>query len=425
MGESSVFYDKSHATWVKVIDLALVADGASSQGEKTLSMNITELPEGGANYRVYKTVANGSDFFGNATALVIGDNTITIGGVAFDRSVKIQLSSAAVRFDNLSVNGSQLYPEPVVTDPDTDGDGVADSADAFPNDPSESVDSDNDGVGDNADFAPNDPSVTEAPQPKQIVSVKGDPTASLGGSVSVTIQHSTDTGETGLTGLGLRVHYDSSALTFTEFADVLAQDAINAGSGPHNDTDNLDGNAATDKYVDAAWASIFGGWPGVNPADIMTITFSVVEEAATDTTPIDFSKSSTAAGYQFAPEAYDMPFSSGSWDFDEDGKADALTDGLMLLRYTFNLRDTALTAGAISADSPLTPAEVEANVAEAASSFADIDGSGNIDALTDGLLLLRYLFNLRDDALIAGAIAGGAERSTSADVEAYIISLMP
>ena len=164
---------------------------------------------------------------------------------------------------------------------------------------------------------------------------------------------------------------------------------------------------------------------GVNPADIMTLSFDVADPVTGDTTPIGFSSVSNAAGYIFAPTPYDMPFSSGSWDFDEDGKADALTDGLMLLRYTFNLRDTALTAGAISADSPLTPAEVEANVAEAASSFADIDGSGNIDALTDGLLLLRYLFNLRDDALIAGAIAGGVERSTSADVEAYIISLMP
>lgn len=40
-----------------------------------------------------------------------------------------------------------------MTDPviDTDGDGVADGADAFPNDPSESVDTDGDGTGDNAD----------------------------------------------------------------------------------------------------------------------------------------------------------------------------------------------------------------------------------------------------------------------------------
>ena len=40
---------------------------------------------------------------------------------------------------------------------DSDGDGVPDSEDAFPNDPTESKDSDGDGVGDNADAFPNDP----------------------------------------------------------------------------------------------------------------------------------------------------------------------------------------------------------------------------------------------------------------------------
>ena len=170
---------------------------------------------------------------------------------------------------------------------------------------------------------------------------------------------------------------------------------------------------------------MFGSWPGALTADVLTLAFDVAEEVSTETTPIGFSSVSNAAGYIFAPTAYDMPFSSGSWDFDEDGKADALTDGLMLLRYTFNLTGASLTAGAVSSDSPLTHAEVEANVAEAASSFADIDGNGEVDALTDGLLLLRYLFNLTGDSLVAGAIGAGAERSSAADVEAYIISLMP
>lgn len=40
---------------------------------------------------------------------------------------------------------------------DTDGDGVNDEEDAFPNDPSEWNDSDGDGVGDNGDYYPNDP----------------------------------------------------------------------------------------------------------------------------------------------------------------------------------------------------------------------------------------------------------------------------
>ena len=41
-------------TWTNVITLAAVSDGASSQGEQTLSINVTELPANGANYRVYK-----------------------------------------------------------------------------------------------------------------------------------------------------------------------------------------------------------------------------------------------------------------------------------------------------------------------------------------------------------------------------------
>ncbi|MDP7028594.1 MAG: right-handed parallel beta-helix repeat-containing protein [Phycisphaerales bacterium] len=40
---------------------------------------------------------------------------------------------------------------------DSDGDGVGDNGDAFPNDPNEWADSDGDGVGDNGDAFPNDP----------------------------------------------------------------------------------------------------------------------------------------------------------------------------------------------------------------------------------------------------------------------------
>jgi hypothetical protein len=114
-----------------------------------------------------------------------------------------------------------------------------------------------------------------------------------------------------------------------------------------------------------------------------------------------------------------------TWDFDEDGNADALTDGLLLLRYAFNLRGATLTADAISSSSLLTPEEVAANVAEATNGLADIDGNGEVDALTDGLMLLRYLFNLRGNTLIADAVKNDAARISAIDIEAYILSLMP
>ena len=56
----------------------------------------------------------------------------------------------------------------VLNDPscvDSDGDGVNDASDAFPNDASESADSDGDGVGDNKDAYPNDPTRSVMPVP--------------------------------------------------------------------------------------------------------------------------------------------------------------------------------------------------------------------------------------------------------------------
>ena len=93
------------SAWPHVLVATTVADGAVSQGAQTFTMNVTSLPVGGANFRVYKTTANGSDFFGNAVALTLGSNTITVGAVGFDRAVKFQFSDGAVDFDALSLNG--------------------------------------------------------------------------------------------------------------------------------------------------------------------------------------------------------------------------------------------------------------------------------------------------------------------------------
>ena len=57
--------------------------------------------------------------------------------------------------------------------------------------------------------------------------------------------------------------------------------------------------------------------------------------------------------------------------------------------------------------------------------LVDIDGNGQIDALTDGLLILRYLFGLEGDVLIAGVVAQNATRVTAAEIEAHLAGLTP
>ena len=54
----------------------------------------------------------------------------------------------------------------------------------------------------------------------------------------------------------------------------------------------------------------------------------------------------------------------------------------------------------------------------------DVDGNGKADALTDGLLTIRYLFGLRGASLTKGAVAQGATR-TGPEIEAYLAARIP
>ena len=106
ISECSLFDAGPNATWTHVITLT-AADDPSSADAQTLSINVAGLPEAGANYRVVKTVANGNWFQASAQPLIPGDNSITVGGVSFARSVKIQFSSGDVEFDGLVINGEE------------------------------------------------------------------------------------------------------------------------------------------------------------------------------------------------------------------------------------------------------------------------------------------------------------------------------
>jgi hypothetical protein len=68
------------------------------------------------------------------------------------------------------------------------------------------------------------------------------------------------------------------------------------------------------------------------------------------------------------------------------------------------------------------PNDANENITYAA---LDIDQNGSFDALTDGLILLRYAFGLRGDSLIDGVIDSNANRTNVDEIEAHIQSLVP
>jgi hypothetical protein len=118
--DCGLFEDGPNETWTHVLTLT-TPDSANSSAAQTAVIDVTALPEEGANYRVVKTVANGNWNNGNAMALALGSNTIGVTEVTFDRSVKLQFSSGAIEFATLEINGEAAVCPPPCEDLDDDG----------------------------------------------------------------------------------------------------------------------------------------------------------------------------------------------------------------------------------------------------------------------------------------------------------------
>ena len=73
--------------------------------------------------------------------------------------------------------------------------------------------------------------------------------------------------------------------------------------------------------------------------------------------------------------------------------------------HLFGFSGTALINGAVAAGAERREAaEIESYLTENSAAL-DIDGDGKALPLTDGLLIIRYLFGFSGDALVQGAIA--------------------
>ncbi|MGB1343494.1 MAG: hypothetical protein ACPHAN_08615 [Pseudomonadales bacterium] len=110
------------------------------------------------------------------------------------------------------------------------------------------------------------------------------------------------------------------------------------------------------------------------------------------------------------------------FDIDQNGVVDALTDGLLMLRYLFGFEGNALVTGALANTGASWGAEQIVLYLSSAGLDLDIDGNQKSEALSDGLLFLRYAFGFRGDALVNGALGSNPSRKDSREIEAYIES---
>ena len=112
-------------------------------------------------------------------------------------------------------------------------------------------------------------------------------------------------------------------------------------------------------------------------------------------------------------------------DVDLNHVYDPLTDGLLVVRYLLGQTGGALTDNAIGTGATRTGGSAIVQFLDVVKPALDIDGNGQSDGATDGVLLIRYLFGLRGSSLVAGAIGSQATRTTPAQIEKYLRTLIP
>ena len=260
--------------------------------------------------------------------------------------------------------------------------------------------------------------------PVQIVSSSHE-VLNAGTNNTIRFNYSVANGPDKLTGLGLRIHFNSSEFESFEFANILASGLLAADIEPQIDSEDFDNNPGTNRYISIAWTDISGNWPTTTPIELFRIetilNLAVVQD---DLVRIGFSTTSTANGYGMRAPAMLLRVVQGNLDVDGDSEIQALTDGLMIVRRLFGFSGDTLIDRAISSNAAYTSASQIQERLQSMEHILDIDGNGRIDALTDGLMVIRYMFGFRGSVLVNNAIASDATRTSALEIETYISQFM-
>lgn len=106
-------------------------------------------------------------------------------------------------------------------------------------------------------------------------------------------------------------------------------------------------------------------------------------------------------------------------DIDQDGVFSSLTDGIAALRYIAGFQGNSLTDGVVNSEGDRTNG---AAISAALDNLAtlDVDGNGQVNTLTDGILLLRYFAGFTGSTLTEQAVGSGATRTTAAQIIAFL-----
>ena len=250
--------------------------------------------------------------------------------------------------------------------------------------------------------------------PRTVVAGERDP-------IAIPLTFSDTTGNNQLDSFELALHFDSRVLQFNDISKPIRP--LVRTPQIENDSDDRDGNAATDKRVLLRWQDSNRNVAGDRlPPPLVTASFRPT--AAFTDTLIGLSAGTTVAGRGFAGDPIAVQRRPWTLDIDGDGRFDNVTDGALLLRYAFGYEiGPELIRSLIgSAARRRSPEAISTYIQEGLrSGELDLDGNGRFDALTDGLMLIRYNADMaQGDQLTNGALAVDATITSSSEITAHL-----
>jgi len=94
-----------------------------------------------------------------------------------------------------------------------------------------------------------------------------------------------------------------------------------------------------------------------------------------------------------------------------------------VLRYQFGFRGDQLTMNAVGPRCGRCDAGSIGAYLDSLGTALDVDGNGAADPLTDGLLVVRYLFGVRGDQLVIDAVGAGCKRCSPDQIQSYLAGM--
>jgi len=269
---------------------------------------------------------------------------------------------------------------------------------------------------------------TDERQPYQIVNLSPDTLKVVpGGYFDLELLYNVSNNQTQCKGIGFFVHFSSNDMMWTSCQSMLSNGIKVWEPEIKIDQDDQDKDPNTDRYIALLWQDENGHWPDtVLPQKLCTLTFSVNADM-----PENYSGYMRVTSffldtaYHFYANTTQYQAQRGNLDIDGNGVEDALTDGLLVMGYLYGFRNMPLIDNAIGPYAVRTKAEEIEPLIKGMYELFDIDGDGTVNALADGLLLVRYLFGFRDYELVYDLITPNCTRCNADDIIDYIRKIKP